>query len=162
MRSLRAVEVALLGVLAALALALVFAFPWGRSAHATSRAYRPRLLDMSREQDSLPPSRPSVRLVGLHRGSGDSFRYEKTPRAVMLGLPVAGDSLVLVEGRSSSAGEGALELKVQGLDDQTRSDLLAWRARVVAGTLPLAFWDRPQPVQEYIMGETVPDTAACT
>jgi hypothetical protein len=99
-----------------------------RAAHATS--YVRWLPDMSREEDSLPPSRPSVRLVAIHRAGGERLFYEKVPRA---GMP---DTLMLLMERSSSADQGYLKMLVRGRDERTLPERLGWRARVVAGALP--------------------------
>jgi hypothetical protein len=117
---------------------LVLGLALERAAHATSRAYW--LADMSREQDSVPPSRPSVKLVAIHRAQGTRIFYEK--RA---GTP---DS-VLVEERSSSAAYGALELLVRGKDDHASLDRLGWRAKCVAGEL-VGLVGIPVPDAQYL------------
>ena len=126
----------------ALLLALVLAFVLARvrAAHATS--YVRWLPDMSREEDSLPPSRPSARLVAILRAEGARLFYEKVPRA---GMP---DTLVLVEERSSSADNGYLKLLVRGRDERTHPEQFGWRARVVAGALPNLV-GIPVPAVEY-------------
>src|SRR5262245_12367231 len=133
-------------------LLLVLALAWGRYAHATSRMYVPWVHDMSRAQDSVPPSRPRVKLVAILRAGGSRLRYEMTPR---YGGP---DTLELLETQSSSADDGELLMKVRGRDDRTRPDGLGWRARVVVGRLRDAFWATPVVTSEYARGVTAPDT----
>ena len=114
-------------VVVLLALVLAFALARGRAAHATSR--EAWVTTMSREEDSLPPPRPSVKLVAIHRAEGSRHSREVVHRT---GMP---DTLMEVETLSSSAGEGCLEILVRDSDDRTPPERLGWRARVVAGGL---------------------------
>lgn len=139
-----------------LAMVLAFAFARGRAAHATSSVSWQS--DMSYDEDCLPPSRPSVKLVAVRRAEGSRFFYMETPRP---GMP---DTLKLVEERSSSADLGCLELRVWGRDDRTLPARLGWRARVVAGTLP-RLNGVPVPTAEYLYRVALPDSApagSCT
>ncbi len=111
-----------------LALLLAFALAQERAAQATSRVRW--LPDMSHEQDSVPPSRPSVKLIAIHRAVGIRYVHVRVPRT---GMP---DTLVLGVEQSSSADVGVLELLVQAHDDHASLDRFGWRARCVAGTLP--------------------------
>lgn len=119
---------------------LVLAIAGAPDAHATSRIRW--LPDMSREQDSVPPSRPKVQLVAIHRAEGDRLFYESVPREGK------SDTLMLLAERSSSASEGRLELLVRARDDHASLDQLGWRARVVAGALP-ALVGIPVPGAQY-------------
>ena len=111
-----------------LALILVFALAHERAAHATSRIGW--LPDMTREQDSVPPSRPSVKLAEIYRAKGSRFVYVTVPRA---GLP---DTVIQAVEQSSSADDGILLLLVRAHDDRALQDRLGWRAQCVAGKLP--------------------------
>jgi hypothetical protein len=122
------------------ALILVFALARERAAYATSRIRW--LPDMTREQDSVPPSRPSVKLAAIHRAKGSRFVYVTVPRA---GLP---DTVILAVEQSSSADDGILQLLVRAHDDHALQDRLGWRARCVAGKLP-GLDDIPLPGVEY-------------
>ena len=97
-------------------------------AHASSRVvWRP---DLSRAEDSCPPSRPSVELVAIHRAKGHRKFYGKVPRSGM------SDTLIMLDEISSFDADGLLELRVCAHDDRASMERLGWRARVVAGELP--------------------------
>lgn len=140
-------------MLAALVLAHVL-LAWGQDALATS--YVRWQSDMSRADDSLPPSRPSLKLVAIHRAPGTRLFYSKVPQGG------GRDSLMLAESRSSSAASGYVELRVRTHDDRSSSDRLGWRSRLVAGGPAGDFGGGPVPVAEYFSQAAVPDTGWCT
>ncbi len=113
-------------------IALLVALAPGRERVAQATSWIAWTPDMSRAQDSLPPSRPSVTFVNVHRAAG--YRVVSWTKRQRAGLP---DTLIpaAVE-MPSSAEVGAVELRVAAHDDQTSLARFGWRARLVAGTLP--------------------------
>ncbi len=139
--------------LAALLFALVvaYALTHGRVACATS--FIAWTADMTRAQDSVPPSRPSVKFVTVHRAAG--YRVVSYSRVARAGLA---DTLIpeAIE-MPASAEVGTIELKVAAHDDQASLDRLGWRARCVAGTLPKLVSD-PVPDAQYMRSASAPRT----